>query len=352
MGNSSSDVSLNLLAWDRSYRGSAFPRFAEMYSCRTVATSAVAGTMPVAAAGLDVRQLLGQVDLSAFILSVDGDVRVEHYGEDLTSDQLWPTFSINKSIVSTLIGIAISRNEIGSVDDEVQEYLPSVRRTALDGVTIRNLLRMSSGLAWDEDQIERSVDVQFLVDTWANGNCGALLPFIASHPRQSSPGAHFNYSSGDSHILTEVLAAAVGEDLTSYLSERLWRPLGMERDAQWMLDGPDGSESGSILMCARDLHRFGIATLDAHLGRRDDLIPTAWIREATSRSAPDGERYGYCWWIPEDGVYEAQGAYGQLLHVNVATRLVAVALSARSAEFADQQLSAMHRYLHEFARIL
>lgn len=293
----------------------------QLYACRPVAASRQSRRTDPALASDD---LPGESGLTAALVSLDGRLVREQYSPDHGPDQMWPSFSIAKSVISTLIGCALADRLVDSLDDHACRYLPQLSGTAFEGVTIRHLLTMSSGIAWNEGSYEASEDAAFFARVWAERLGGELLPFIAAHPRAFLPGEHFQYSSGNTHVLAEILAAVLGRPISEYLSEKVWVPCGMERDARWMLDAPGGIESGSILATARDFLAFGEAMLNAVIGDSRIPLPSGWASLATRPSAPGGAGYGLCWWTAPGGVFEAHGAYGQVIHVDPGRRLAAV----------------------------
>jgi CubicO group peptidase (beta-lactamase class C family) len=166
---------------------------------------------------------------------------------------------------------------------------------------------------------------------------------MKSLQRVASPGTRNNYNTGETQVAGEIVRAAVKKPLATYLEERIWSRVGMEADANWWLDSPDGVEIGGSGFSAtlRDYGRFGLFMLaDGRLpGTQEQVLPSGWVREATRPTTLKGGApldYGYLWWpgtstaARRDGAYTAEGIYGQFVYVNPAARVVIVVWSARS----------------------
>ncbi len=276
-----------------------------------------------------------------------GEIALERYGMGNCPESLWTSFSTAKSITGTLAGAALHDGAIGSLDDPCDLYLQRLRGCAYEGVTIRNLLRMCSGVAWREVyEAGAPSEVHRLGRAMARRQPGAVLDLLCKLPRVHRQGTVFNYSTGDSCVLAAVVAAATGRPLADYLAERIWGLCGMEADGHWQLESDDGLELGGHGIGARlrDMGRFGLLMLEdgAFDGRR--VLPPGWRdlasrpdSEATAfgRLTPgDGGGYGYHWWSTPPapgvhaGVFAAIGAFGQLIYINPGDRVVAVIQSA------------------------
>jgi CubicO group peptidase (beta-lactamase class C family) len=277
----------------------------------------------------------------------DGKVALERYGMGNTPDSLWTSFSVAKSLTSTLIGLALQEGRIGSLDDHVDSYVPALRNSAYEGCSIRNLLRMSSGVAWLEEYTATGdSDIARLIQAQAANRPGAVLDLMRSRTRAVPVGSAFNYSTGESYVLGAVLSAAVGSNLSDYLASRIWVPAGMEADGYWMLDAAGGLEMGGNNFSAtlRDYGRIGQFMLNGGAGT--SRLPDGWRALAgqpdnavTAHGAlypgyPLG--YGYQWWsfpddaavAPHENAFTAQGIYGQFIYINPTHGIVAVVWSA------------------------
>jgi CubicO group peptidase (beta-lactamase class C family) len=254
-------------------------------------------------------------------------------------------------MTSTLVGAALHEGAIGSLDDPCDLYLPQLWGSAYEGVTIRNVMRMCSGVAWNEnEQADGRSDVRRLGRAMVSRRPGSVLDLLCTRPRAQPQGVVFNYSTGESCLLGAVVAAATGRSLADYCAETIWGPGGMEADGCWQLECEDGLELGGlgVSACLRDVGRFGQLVLEdgeAFSGRR--VLPTGWrdlagqpdsAAIAFGRLVPGSPAgYGYQWWaLPgapfadglHAGAFSAFGGYGQRIYINPAERVVAAIQSA------------------------
>ncbi len=306
------------------------------------------GGQPV---GLD--DYLARHRVGGLLILKDGAVALERYGLGNTANSLWTSFSVAKSITATLVGAALREGHLASLDEGVAQRLPALRGSAYAANTVRELLRMSSGVAWAEDYaMGAGSDIGHLVQAVQANRRGAVLELLASRPRAAAPGTVFNYSTGESFVLGALVAAATGRTLSDYLSDTIWRRAGMEADAYWMLESADGLEMGGDNLSAtlRDYGRLGLFLLQEDGSR----LPPGWLRQA---SQPEGAPtacgslypgyplgYGYQWWsfpggaaaLPgHDGAFAAMGIFGQFIYLNPRENLVAVLCSAWPLPWVD-----------------
>lgn len=253
-------------------------------------------------------------------------------------ETLWHSCSLAKSIAATLVGVALKEGAIRSLDDPVSHYV------AVEGgyraVTLRQLLRMNSGIRWNEDYVDPASDRRRLLAVQSRWQPGGILGFMKDLPAATPPGGAWTYNTGESYLVGAVMEAATGVSLADYLSDRIWSRAGMAMDARWWSEAPDGlTISGSGMnACLGDYARFGQFVLDGGRIGDEHLLPDGWVAEA---GAPYriGDRvvpYGYMWWVPElpdpilAGSFQAEGIYGQYIHINPAEELVVVVASARA----------------------
>lgn len=290
--------------------------------------------------------------VSGLLVLKDGQVALERYALGNTARTRWMSMSIAKSITSTLIGVALAEGRIGSLDDPVTQYVPRLNGSAYAGVTVRQVLMMASGVTWNETYTNPASDRRLLLEAQIAQTPGTAMTLMASLPRASAPGTRFNYSTGETLIAGEVVRGAVNMPLATYLSDKLWKPLGMESDATWWLDSPDGHEiAGSGIMATlRDYARFGQFFLDGGIigGRR--ILPDRWTVEAGSpKQLVDGriQQYGYMWWPTEaaagsvnSGSFAAQGIFGQAIYINPREHVVIVQTAAQVAPSGGEVVNA------------
>ena len=269
--------------------------------------------------------LLQSQHLMGLVVIQDGKVRFEHYAPDHAKDTQWVTFSVTKSVTSLLIGAAIQDGYIESADDPIVKYLPRLEGSEYGQSRIRDILQMASGIAWNEDYEDPASDVA--IAGAVNGV--ALTDYLYSKPRVAAPGTLFNYNTAESNLVGEVLRAAIGMNAGPYLSQKIWQPMGMAFDANWLLSSPYDRETGGCCISAtlRDYARLGLFALaDGVLPDGTRVLPEGWIAASTSPSQ-GYEGYGYKWWLYGEGRYGARGVFGQAIFIDPASKLVVAAHS-------------------------
>lgn len=256
----------------------------------------------------------------------DGVIRYERYGLGNTAQTRWHSWSIAKSVTSMLLGAAIQDGFIDSVDEIVTDYLPELKGSAYEGVSIRNILQMSSGVEWDETYADPDSDINTVEWTTA-----ALYKHLSDKKRVADPGRKFNYSTAETNLAGNLVGAAVGDNLSNYLSEKIWRPFGMEQDAYWQLVAPEAEEYGGSSLGAtlRDYGRLGLFALGGgSLPGDRQVLPENWMTESTRPSSVN-RKYGYQWWLGLNGVYRAMGIFGQTISIDPDNGVVIAQHSAR-----------------------
>ncbi|MGH7521939.1 MAG: serine hydrolase domain-containing protein, partial [Gemmatimonadales bacterium] len=222
--------------------------------------------------------------VTALLVLDDGRVTLERYRFGNSARTRWMSMSVAKSITSTLIGAALKQGSIASLSDSVTRYVPGLAGSAYEGVTVRDVLMMSSGVGWNETYTDPRSDRRRLLEAQIAQRRASAMAVMKSLPRAAPPGTLNNYSTGETQVAAEVLRSAVQQPLASYLSERIWSRVGMESDATWWLDSPDGVEIGGSGFNAtlRDYGRFGLFMLHGGVVGNDSILPNGWTREATS----------------------------------------------------------------------
>lgn len=261
----------------------------------------------------------------------DGRVRIERYAPPHSPTTRWNSFSVAKSITSTLVGAAMKDGYIRSLDDFVTRYIRQLRGSAYDAVTIRQLLTMTSGVKWNEDYTDVNSDVARMYAQPSEPGFDMTVSYVRKLPREAPPGTKWVYKTSETNLVGVLVAEATGKRLADYLSEKIWRPYGMERDAEWMIDDVGHEQGGCcIAMTLRDYGRFGEFILDGARVDGTPIVSDGWLLEATHAEVSTGANsgYGYQWWTREDGTFEGRGIYGQTLHIDPARRLVIVLNSA------------------------
>ena len=276
-----------------------------------------------------------ETDAVAFIHG--GRIVTDLYANGWSADVRHQPWSVTKSFVSSLIGIAVGEGRIRSIEDPVDAYVSELRGTAWEGTTIRNVLEMESGMFWDEGTPVLVVNTQVeqwigaALDLYTNGALGqGRNDFLKSMRREVPQGTKFSYNSGNTQVLAWILETVYGKPFNHVISEKLWIPAGMAGDARVMTDrAGDAIASQGLYSRIFDLARFG--ELFRNGGRRPDgrrVVPAAWVRESTTMTALSKGDYAYQWWHgPRPGSYEASGFQGQKISVSPADCLTGVRLS-------------------------
>ena len=277
--------------------------------------------------------VLSDTATRAFVV-VDRDrVVYERYHEGTDARTLETSWSVAKSFVSTLVGIAIDEGKIGGVDDPVTKYVPELgaRDRRFERITLADLMTMTSGLRYEES----SFPWPWGDDTYTYYGVDLRSEALRRTDVAAQPGVKWHYNNYNPLLLGLVLERSTGTPVSDYMSSRLWRPLGAARDASWSLDS-DGSrfekmESG-LNATALDYARFG--ELFLHGGRWNGrrIVPHAWVRAATSPRVPTDypDSYGYFWWVDghRPGRFYAFGYYGQYIYVDPVAQVVVVRLGS------------------------
>ena len=261
----------------------------------------------------------------------DGKIRLERYAPPHSAATRWNSFSIAKSVTSTLVGAAIKDGYIHSLDHSVTRYIKALRGSAYDDVTVRQLLTMTSGVKWNEDYTDVNSDVARMYAQPPDPGFDMTVSYVRKLPREAPPGTKWVYKTSETNLVGVLVSEATGKHLADYLSEKIWRAYGMERDAEWMVDDVGHEQGGCCLaMTLRDYGRFGQFILDGARVDGQPIVPENWLADATRTqvSTGAGTGYGYQWWTRDDGTFEGRGIYGQTLHIDRARRLVIVFNSA------------------------
>lgn len=268
----------------------------------------------------------------AMVTAKDGVLIDEYYGEGYDETSVFPLHSCSKSFTGALVGIAIEQGILGGVDDPLSDYLPQMAEledVRKGQITLRHLLTHTSGLEWYEWGGGQS--------NWAEFQSAPdWVDYILGRRLTAEPGAVFNYSTGNTHLLSAALQQAAGKSLLEYGRENLFEPLGMD-SAAWRADPQGVTDGGNgISMTARDAARFGQLYLEDGVWNGRRLIPADWLAQSTAaqnNGAGDGTGgYGYQWWVRSfgDGGYDAYyafGAWGQYIFVVPELDLVTVIAS-------------------------
>lgn len=275
--------------------------------------------------------VLASTGTTAFIVIQNDRLVHEQYLNGHDRDSTQTSFSVAKSFVSALVGIAIADGHIQSVDDPITAYLPELRERdpRFERVTLRHLLTMASGLRYQDGGLPWSAD-----DTKTYYATDLRQLALEESSVEQEPGQRFEYNNYHPLLLGLVLERATGKPVAQYLEEKLWQPLGMEADGSWSLDsegsGFEKMESG-INGRAIDFAKFGSLYLNEGTWQGQQVVPRTWVEESTRVQVvtPFGVGYGYFWWVGKDGHYAARGNHGQFIFVAPDRGLVIVRFGTR-----------------------
>ena len=284
-----------------------------------------------------VAQFMRTSETDATVFVHDGAVVSELYENGWSGSTRHQPWSVTKSFISSLVGIAISEGRVSSLRDPIDSYIPRLRGTAWEGTTIRNLLEMESGVHWDEGtpvlvvntQVEQWIEA--ILDYYTDGEFGQTRnEFLASLPRVAPQGTRFSYNSGNTQVLGWMLERVYHRPLNEVLSEKLWKPAGMATDARFMTDRV-GDVIGSQGLYARSLDFARFGELFRNGGRTPwgrQVVPRSWVRASTTMSKHSDGEYAFQWWHgPEPRSFEASGLLGNKISVARTCSLTGVRLS-------------------------
>jgi CubicO group peptidase (beta-lactamase class C family) len=287
----------------------------------------------------DLVDYLADNRVAGLLVLKNGQIALEDYELGAGQQTRWASFSMAKSVSSTLIGIALQQGLISSLDDLVTRYIPMLAGSAYEGVRIRNILQMASGVKWDETYTDPNSDCRKLMEAQLNFKPGASMAYMRTLTRAGAPGSIWNYNSGEANMAGAVIEGATGKPLATYLSETLWSRLGMERDATWWTESPGGMGLSGVGISAtlRDYGRFALFVQNDGALDGQRTVPAGWFQQAGSAHVIGDKQvdYGYLWWpMPAGdpihaGAFEARGIFGQYMYINPQEKLVIVVLSAR-----------------------
>jgi len=271
-------------------------------------------------------------NVSGILVLKDGKIVLEKYGLGRKPQDRWTSFSVAKSVTSTLVGAAIQDGKIKSLGAPVTDYIPELKGSGYDGVTVRQLLMMSSGVKWNEDYDDPNSDVAKSVSLPVEPGKNPLVTYMSRLPREHEPGTFFNYNTGETDLVGILVSRAVGKRLAHYASEKIWKPYGMDSDAVWVTDPADHERGGCCMsLTLRDYGRVGQFILDGGKAGKKQVLPPGWTTEATTpqiRNATRERGYGYFWWMPDSGAYEARGIFGQSITTFRDDRIIIVTNAA------------------------
>ena len=271
----------------------------------------------------------------ALLIMKGGMIVHEQYFNYANETTHFNSYSMAKTFNSIMVGAALADGLLPSIDVPVTDYMPELAGTAYDGLALKHILQMRSGVAWDDNFFvpgpSRDAHVAAFVDNTER---------YVSHAqkiktRGGTPGTQFNYNSIEAALAGEIVSRSVGKSLSVYLSEKLWKPAGMQSYAFYALDGPAGIgkefTAGAFNAVLRDYGRVAQMMLNGGMANGQRILPQAWVEESTTPGPGfdgSGRGYAYLWWTLENTeAFFMLGGEGQYVFVDPATETVVVKLS-------------------------
>jgi len=336
---------INLFSGEPQYQN--FCRMKDLFKTKTLQPSSRPFVFPIsdemelpssytfAGGEASTETFIAETDTSALLVLKAGSIVHEQYRLSGNIDVNWISWSVNKSFVSALVGIAIDEGHIQSIEEAISTYIPVESGSAYDGVRIKDVLQMSSGARWLEDYSNPDCDVFRLAA--ASFGEGSQDEFVSTMPPELEPGTLNRYNSADTKALGYMVAEATGKSLADYGWAKLWDRLGMEYPTYWIADSKDREMAyGGLNMAARDYAKLGELYRRGGDWHGNQIVSADWVKASVTPDAPHlmgdqiGLGYGYQWWIPigDMGEYCAIGVYNQFVYVNPMFDVVVVKLSA------------------------
>lgn len=340
---------LQVLFWNEAQRSARFRDMEDWFAGLDVEAAPTPRTLPRGAAfsaPLKARldTLVAETGAAGLMVLQDGRIRYENYGLGFGPEGRWTSFSVAKSFTSTLLGAALKDGFITSLDEKVTRYIPGLRGSAYDDVTIRQLATMSSGVAWNEDYTDPASDVARMTEFQERYGKQAIVAQMRSLPREAPAGTKWVYKTGETNLLGLLVEEAAGMPLAAYAKEKIVDPAGFAGDLFWMTD-PRGGNIGGCCLSIRlsDYARFGQFVLEGGKG----VVNPGWFAEATAPrydvGAP-GFGYGYQWWTYPGANFGAQGIFGQSITILPQQRMVIALVgnwpTATSRDYRNRMLEA------------
>ncbi|HWJ70858.1 MAG TPA: serine hydrolase [Sphingobium sp.] len=353
-------VAVQTLRWhmlDGDVNALMFRSMDTLFTTRTVARAGSIWALPRADHALDfnysfqgksysAQEFLERSYTNALLVMKDGRIVSEIYRNNSNERTRFMGWSMTKSVTSVLVGRALEEGRIKSLDDPITTYLPELKQGGYNGVTIRQIMQMRSGVDYEERYDFANPGIA------ATNHINALVKNIARFAdaartikRLHAPGTVFQYKTLDTAVLGWLVERVTGTSVAAYTAQTLWEPLGMESDAFYIMDGAPGVgrefSGAGFNATLRDWARFGLMMMNRGAANGHQIVSSDWVDKSTAPTAPEdaGGGYGFQWWtMPDTPAYSAIGLQGQYVFVDPATRTVVVKLSYFPP--ADEQASA------------
>ncbi len=353
----------DVLFWTQAQRTARFARMYEIFPADRVARGSDVRPLPQGAVltprwrddTTTLESYMTRHHLAGVMVLQHGRIRLQRYAPGFGPEQRWTSFSVAKSVTSALLGIALQQGDIRGLDDTLDTYIPQLRHSAYAGVTVQQLLTMTSGVRWNEDYADPHSDVAQMYRSACENGQPHVVSYLAKLPRAYPAGTQWNYNTAETDLLGILVQRATGKSLASFLSQTIWKPYGMVSDAYWLKDECDGSDTGGSGLSATlaDYARIGQFMLDGGRVEGRPVIADAWLHGALHRQQDvdsPGRGYGYLWWTDADGSYAAIGIFGQMVYVDPARQLVIVQVGAWPQATSKELVASRHAFVEAVKR--
>lgn len=314
---------------------------------------------------LNLQDFLKNTNTEGFMIIHNDTIKYENYWLGLEADETHVSWSMSKSLISTLIGVMVDRGFI-DLKHKVEFYCPEFVGSGYEGVSIKQLLNMSSGVKFTEDYGDFNSDINRFGRAFALGS--SFLEFSKSLNSERIPGTYNKYVSIDTQVLGFVLSQVSGKSITALTQEYIWEPVGMEYGGSWIIDN-EGFEMvlGGLNATLRDFSKLGLLFLHEGALKENRIVSSKWVADATTPDAPhlmpdqvtlSNNPYGYAyqWWLPQfpKNDFFAVGIYDQFVYVNKEKQLIIAKLSAdyrfktNGKEIKDQHIYMLQQIAEAF----
>lgn len=280
--------------------------------------------------------IIERTSTDALLIIKHGVIVHEGYYNRVTAETHLNSYSMAKSLNAVMIGLALKQGAIKSVTDPVTRYIPELRGSGYDGVTVRDLMEMRSGVAWDENFFKPGTSsYEAHVASWVEERARYTDAALKTRP-EHKPGTFFRYNSMDAGVAGLLVERAVGMPVSKYLSERLWKPAGMEADGFYVIDGAPGVgrefTAGGFNAVLRDYGRLGLLMLNQGQANGKSFFPAGFVadlsRDITGGKSEEGLGYGWFWWTVQGSkAVTALGGEGQYIFFDPDTQTVIIKMS-------------------------
>lgn len=283
-----------------------------------------------------VDDFIEETKTTGLLIIKDDNIKYEKYYLGGDKNTLFSSNSMGKSFVSALMGISISEGYINNVYEPIGKYIPQFKNTDLENIPIKAFLQMASGIKFDEEKDLSKFSIKTLLGV-------SPMKLIAKCGIEEKPFTHRKYLSINTEILGEVITKSTGYSLSKYMEEKLWKKIGVQSNAYWILNNNKELAMGGLNISLRDYARFGRLYLNNGVYNKEQIIPKEWIEQSLDNSSSYSRAdknnsienaigYGYQWWIPDGDEKEflAIGVYGQFLYINPLRNIIIVKTSADS----------------------